>query len=410
MKSHQVDFDSFLFKCSLKSFVWRAIVNNKSKRDLVNISLRLSGGVNRVSFSLMNSHSALPTTRSLATAPAASNRFVRALGVSLIGLCVAQCTPETKLASVVPDVVSQTFTKSEPEVLPKGVGYDKTGKPYTVAGKLYVPREEKGYSATGLASWYGPSFHGRETANGEVFDKNSVSVAHPTMPLPSYVRVTNVLNGRSIIARVNDRGPFHGNRLVDVSEQVAVGLNFKHLGTARLKVDYIGRAPVSTDDTAVLMASLRTDGTPAQLGRAGTAPVVAKATVNQTQPALRKNTDETLPTAQQPVSEFVSGEAGLPMPPVRPFAIGETGFRPQFAALSNFKPVLDVKDNPEIGNVSQSTVMTSGSVPLPPVRPDQFSSTDVPAVSAKAPAPVTATPGNGFVPVPTPARGWNKGA
>ena len=82
----------------------------------------------------------------------------------------------------------------------KVVGYDKTGKPYTISGKLYVPQEQKGYSATGLASWYGVGFHGRETANGEVFNRDSVTVAHPTLPLPSYVRVTNVLNGRSIIA------------------------------------------------------------------------------------------------------------------------------------------------------------------------------------------------------------------
>jgi rare lipoprotein A len=267
----------------------RVGINNKAKQFGISISLRLSGRVNRVSISLMNIENDLPPSGFVAAAFVAHNRFARAIAVSVIGLCVAQCMPETKLASVVPEVVTQTFNKSEPESLPKGVGYNKTGKPYTVAGKLYVPREEKGYSATGLASWYGTSFHGRETANGEVFDRNSISIAHPTMPLPSYVRVTNVLNGRSIIARVNDRGPFHGNRLVDVSEKVAIGLNFKHLGTARLKVDYIGRAPVSTDDTAMLLASLRTDGAPAQLGRAGSTVVMAsaKASSTQTQPALR---------------------------------------------------------------------------------------------------------------------------
>ncbi len=359
----------------------------------------------------MNSHNALPLTGSFAAAAAAPNRFVRAVAVSVIGLCVAQCMPEAKLASVVPDVVTQTFSKSEPEYLPKGIGYDKTGKPYTVAGKLYVPREEKGYTATGLASWYGPSFHGRETANGEVFDRNSVSIAHPTMPLPSYVRVTNVLNGRSIIARVNDRGPFHGNRLVDVSEQVAIGLNFKHLGTARLKVDYIGRAPVSTDDTALLMASLRTDGTPAQLGRAGAAPVVASVKASTAQPAVRKDTEETAEAVQQPTSQFLNGETSLPLPPVRPFTIGDTGFRPQFAALSpKATPVAKQADE---ASETLPTTPQSATVPLPPVRPEQFTATDDTLSSDKPAAKPAALPSvntNGFAPVTVPVQRWNKGA
>jgi rare lipoprotein A len=364
----------------------------------------------------MNIENDLPPSGFVAAAFVAHNRFARAIAVSVIGLCVAQCMPETKLASVVPEVVTQTFNKSEPESLPKGVGYNKTGKPYTVAGKLYVPREEKGYSATGLASWYGTSFHGRETANGEVFDRNSISIAHPTMPLPSYVRVTNVLNGRSIIARVNDRGPFHGNRLVDVSEKVAIGLNFKHLGTARLKVDYIGRAPVSTDDTAMLLASLRTDGAPAQLGRAGSTVVMtsAKASSTQTQPALRIDTEEAADTVQQPTSQFVAGEAGLPLPPERPFAIGDAGFRPQFAALNSTKPTSNTKPAVETEQ-TEVAVPQAATVPLPPVRPGQFSAADASPLTEKSAAPAktvspVTVPTNGFVPVTAPAQRWNKGA
>jgi len=362
-----------------------------------------------------------PLSGSIAAAAVAQNPFVRGLAVSLIGLCVAQCMPEAKLTPVLSEVVAPSSTKAEPDALPKGIGYDKTGKPYTVAGRLYVPREEKGYSATGLASWYGPSFHGKKTANGEVFDRNSVSIAHPTMPLPSYVRVTNILNGRSIIARANDRGPFHGNRLVDVSEQVAIGLNFKHLGTARLKVDYIGRAPVSTDDTGMLMASLRTDGSPAQLGRAGASSVVAaaKATPAQSQPALRKDTEEEAAPVSQPTSQFVAGEAGLPLPPVRPFTIGDSGFRPQFAAL-NSAIASPLVNDPVEGEITQPAAPVTAAVPLPPVRPDQFSAsedtvmTEKPAASAKAATPVAKTPvaipANGFVPVTVPVQRWNKGA
>lgn len=194
----------------------------------------------------------------------------RILGVSFLALTLANCaTPPEKAKNG-----NKYGVKASPKVIqdgepvPKGGGYDMVGKPYTVAGKLYVPKEIKGYSATGTASWYGPQFHGRLTANGEVFDRDSVSIAHPTMPLPSYVRVTNTLNGRSIIARANDRGPYHDDRLVDVSEQVATSLGFKHLGTARVRVDYLGRAPMEGDDDAMLLATLSENFRPAQLGRA----------------------------------------------------------------------------------------------------------------------------------------------
>ena len=128
--------------------------------------------------------------------------WLRPAAVIVLSLLVADCASNsTKTASG-----NKYGVKASPKVIadgepiPKGGGYDMVGKPYTVAGKLYVPREDKNYSAVGTASWYGPSFHGRMTANGEVFDRESISVAHPTMPLPSYVRVTNTLNGRSMIA------------------------------------------------------------------------------------------------------------------------------------------------------------------------------------------------------------------
>ena len=103
--------------------------------------------------------------------------------------------------------------------MPKGGGVYRVGKPYMVAGREYVPQEDVNYSAVGMASWYGDDFHGRYTANGEIFDMNSISAAHPTLPLPSYVRVTNLANHRSIVVRVNDRGPYVGNRVIDLSVQ-----------------------------------------------------------------------------------------------------------------------------------------------------------------------------------------------
>ncbi len=100
-----------------------------------------------------------------------------------------------------------------------------------------------GYSAVGMASWYGADFHGRRTADGEAFDMNSLTAAHPTLPLPCRVRVTNLANRRSIVVRVNDRGPFVHHRLIDVSAKTAKVLGFYTHGLAKVKIDYIGRAP-----------------------------------------------------------------------------------------------------------------------------------------------------------------------
>jgi rare lipoprotein A len=98
------------------------------------------------------------------------------------------------------------------------------------------------YSAVGLASWYGEDFHGRPTANGETFNMNSLSAAHPSLPLPCNVRVTNLLNHRSIVVRVNDRGPYVGGRVIDVSAKTAKVLGFYDDGLSKVKVEYVGRA------------------------------------------------------------------------------------------------------------------------------------------------------------------------
>ena len=153
---------------------------------------------------------------------------------------------------------------AEGEEVPKGGGAYMVCKPYKIAGRTYYP-SEKPYSAIGTASWYGSDFHGRRTANGEIFDRASISAAHPTMPLPSYARVTNLRNDRSMVVRVNDRGPYHGGRVMDVSQRVAQALDFHGVGTTRVKVDWIGRADLEGDDDAVLLATLRDDGAPAQL-------------------------------------------------------------------------------------------------------------------------------------------------
>lgn len=150
------------------------------------------------------------------------------------------------------------------ESVPKGGGVYHLGAPYMVAGRVYVPEDNPHYSAVGLASWYGEDFHGRQTANGEIFDSNGISAAHPTLPLPSYVRVTNLSNGRSLIVRVNDRGPYRANRIIDLSKKAARLLGFRDRGTAWVRVEYVGHAPMEGSDDRILAATLRQDA-PAQL-------------------------------------------------------------------------------------------------------------------------------------------------
>lgn len=138
---------------------------------------------------------------------------------------------------------------------PRGGGRYQVGKPYTVRGKTYVPQHDPSYSAAGTASWYGSDFHGRRTANGEIFSANHITAAHPTLPLPSYVRVTNQDNGRSLVVRVNDRGPYVSGRIIDLSYRAASMLGYVNKGSANVTVEYVGEAPLNGDDTRTLVAS-----------------------------------------------------------------------------------------------------------------------------------------------------------
>ena len=185
------------------------------------------------------------------------SQFVRLLGLASGCLALANCSGGLSGKDSKWGVAASTRVIDPGEPVPKGGGVYRVGRPYVVGGREYVPHEDANYSATGLASWYGDDFHGRLTANGEVFDMNSISAAHPTLPLPSYVRVTNLANHRSIVVRVNDRGPYVGNRVIDLSVKTAQLLGFYGHGIAKVKVDYVGRAPIAGSDDRKLMATLR---------------------------------------------------------------------------------------------------------------------------------------------------------
>jgi rare lipoprotein A len=184
---------------------------------------------------------------------------VRIGAIVALSLGLAQCGKVSSNYGVAPS--ARVVAPGEP--VPKGQGVYRVGKPYVIAGKTYTPEDNPNYTATGLASWYGDDFHGRQTANGEVFDMNAISAAHPTLPMPSYVRITNLTNRRSLIVRVNDRGPYHPGRVIDVSVRAAKLLGFLETGTTHVRVDYVGRAALEGSDDAKLAATLRHDDTPA---------------------------------------------------------------------------------------------------------------------------------------------------
>lgn len=225
------------------------------------------------------------------------------------GLCLAlaNCASSNKFASRVDPrygVSSSPRVVADGEPVPKGGGTYRVGKPYVVAGRVYVPEEDVNYRAEGLASWYGDDFHGRLTANGEVFDMDSLSAAHPTLPMPCYARVTNLSNGNSLIVRVNDRGPYHGDRLIDVSNKAAELLDFKGNGVARVRVEYVGRAPLEGSDDRQLMATLRIGGP---------APPPSLVRVASAHPFVPESAG---------YGRRIRGE--IPMPQERPYSLGNT--------------------------------------------------------------------------------------
>src|ERR1700753_3525623 len=184
--------------------------------------------------------------------------LLRAAGCAVLCVALAHCSSSKVDPRYGVSASERVVDDGEP--VPKGGGVYRVGNPYVVAGRVYVPEDNPHYRAEGIASWYGSDFHGRRTANGEVFDSESISAAHPTLPLPSYVRVTNLNNGHSLIVRVNDRGPYAANRLIDVSKRTARLLDFANRGTTSVRVEYVGRAPIEGSDDRLLEATLRESG------------------------------------------------------------------------------------------------------------------------------------------------------
>lgn len=224
---------------------------------------------------------------------------IRAAGsVAILALSLAACSEV--------ELVAHGAKQLQDNSVSKELGEYKIGKPYQIRGIWYYPSADYDYDETGIASWYGPGFHGKRTANGAVFDENKVSAAHKTLPLPSVVRVTNLENGRSIKVLVNDRGPFAEGRIIDLSRRAAQLLDTERSGTARVRVQIL--EPDSRQVAAIAQGSAPENPRP-EAAPTGTVVVESLSDPNpqpqQTQTAAvalpEQAVQQVIPSAQQAV-------------------------------------------------------------------------------------------------------------
>jgi rare lipoprotein A len=265
---------------------------------------------------------------------------VRLTAVVAAGLLVANCGKTNSRIDSKYGVAASERVVGSGEPVPKGGGAYRVGKPYVVAGRTYVPKENTNYRAEGIASWYGDDFHGRKTANGEIFDMTSISAAHPTLPIPSYARVTNLRNKRSLIVRVNDRGPFARDRIIDLSTRAAKLLEFHGHGVAHVRVEYVGKAPLSGSNDAKLEATLRENGHPLRTNptMVASARQKPKAVVASADPDFTPDLFDATPIANTPArgepvragNRYVLAAADHAAP-----SLAATSNRPAPAALSD---------------------------------------------------------------------------
>lgn len=248
--------------------------------------------------------------------------MMRHFFLALVALTLTSCT-EIQFASHVfksGDSNSDNVASTTPTQ-----GTFKVGKPYVVQGTTYYPKENYNLVETGIASWYGPGFHGGKTASGEEFNTNELTAAHRTLQLPSLVRVTNLENGRSVIVRVNDRGPFARGRVMDVSSRAADLLGFKGKGTARVKLEVLPQESLRIAEMA--KRGVNTRGTELAMNNPGYTPAAANIPSGEAVGTAQPVMAEPLAT-NQPVVPMHTASDGTLMPdpvvvqmPVHPTSI-----------------------------------------------------------------------------------------
>lgn len=253
-------------------------------------------------------------------------------------------------------------------------GRYKVGNPYEINGVMYYPKEDYSYDETGIASWYGPGFHNRLTANGEIFDQYTLTAAHPTLQMPSLVRVTNLENGRSVVLRVNDRGPFVNGRLIDVSRRGAELLGFRSQGTARVRVQIL---PEESRQVAALARQGR-GGTPPPVPEQSAGPIVVAAPAGSvtseplsssspipTEPAAAAPTstptDPGPPTVIAPTVELPDGDIA-PQPVVIQEPVTPSSIFVQAGAFSVYQNATQLRDRlSSITTTQITTAMVDGT-------------------------------------------------
>lgn len=197
--------------------------------------------------------------------------------VGLLAAGLAACGGGSGTPATGPTTASSDGPAALSQVPAKAVY--KVGAPYQINGVTYYPAEDFRYDETGIASWYGPGFHAKLTANGEDYDQNAMTAAHRTLPMPSFVRVTNLDNGRTVVLRVNDRGPYARGRIIDISRRGAQLLGFDQAGTARVRVQ------VLTEESRQIADALRAQGrTAPDAASKGSGVLIARVTPPPTDP------------------------------------------------------------------------------------------------------------------------------
>ena len=211
-------------------------------------------------------------------------------------------------------------------------GHYKVGEPYQIKGIWYYPKEDFKYDETGIASWYGADFHNKATSNGETFNKNELTAAHATLPMPSLARVTNLENGRSLVVRINDRGPFSGARIIDVTQRAAQLLGFEAQGTAKVRVQ------VLADESKAIADAMRRYGGPAP-----EATKLASAEKLSPAPVAAVAAQPLEPVAGQPVSQgplTAAPQVATPLPTTNAEA---------HAMMATIQPVPEIRQLPVTG-------------------------------------------------------------
>jgi len=242
-------------------------------------------------------------------------------------------------------------------------GHYKVGQPYQIKGNWYYPREDYSYDETGIASWYGDDFHSQATSNGEIFNKNELTAAHKTLPLPTLARVTNLENGRSVVVRINDRGPFSGARIIDVSQRTAQLLGFEEQGTAKVRVQ------VLADESKAIADAMRRYGSSSSTQVASVSSETTSSTASittvtsqklESPPGYKKDATQPLPRSKSEADAMM--ETIKPVPEVRQLQVsGRNQIFVQAGAFTNKDNAARLKQKLiKVGHVTVADVVLKG--------------------------------------------------